>query len=229
MFKKINLSFEIKSMGATFYFSFLGFITIAYTLYNFTDDQLEFTLFSLLEFVVSPLACWWTIFLFYDYFEGNAEELIFSYPLTIYQHGLFRLIVFGVLYLIPFGICLLIISYLHKYPFLNMVIQYFSISIFLISLGFFLTVLFRSVITSLILIIVYVTIEFLTQGEIYIYHAMLFNKESIPLENILTKSILNTILAILLFFISHKFFRYGGLNFKLKIMKFVNKKTSPTR
>ncbi|MDL4839493.1 hypothetical protein [Aquibacillus rhizosphaerae] len=205
--KKINVMFEIKSMGISFY------LPIAVLLYllvlNYTGSGPDFIrrLSLFIEFIVCPLAAWWSIYLLLDYYEEGLEKLLFSYPVSVLFHGLIRVLLFLFIYLIGVLLVLFAISLTHNTMGLkSQLLQYYPQCLLYAAVGFFLMVATRNIIVPLLSITGYVAVKFFTSGSqlFPIYNIMAFDFVHSP-QYLLEKALQNLLLAILFFLLGHVF------------------------
>ncbi|QJX80291.1 hypothetical protein [Priestia megaterium] len=205
-FKKLNLSFEIKSMEANFYIPFLAiFIGILYTCFSPNVDIIQYTS-RILEFIVCPVAAWWSMELFLDYYEDKTAETLFSYPLSTLYHGIMRVTAFFIMYLAAFLILLLIITL--KYPyvsFFNLVVLYVPQAVLYCYLGFFLMVLSRNITVPILILLAYVAMKYWTMGDrlFPLYNVMSFSVDMQLYPRIILLAIKNIALAFVLATMGH--------------------------
>lgn len=204
--KKVDTSFEIKSMGIDFYVPFLVIlIAILYTCFSPSLDIIQYTS-KILEFVVCPIAAWWSMYLFLDYYEDRASELLFSYPVSTLFHGIIRVTVFFLLFLVAFFILLLVITF--KYPYVslvNLAVLYIPQTVLYCYLGFFLMVLSRNITVPLLILVAYVAMKYWTMGDrlFPLYNVMSFSIDMQLYPRIIYLAIKNVALALVLAVIGH--------------------------
>jgi Mn2+/Fe2+ NRAMP family transporter len=90
--KKINISSEAKSMGIDFYVPFLIIlIAILYTCFSPDLESLQY-ISRIIEFVVCPIAAWWSVYLFLDHSvdKDKTAELTPNFSTPILSYGLIR-------------------------------------------------------------------------------------------------------------------------------------------
>ncbi|MEH7367814.1 hypothetical protein V7153_27975, partial [Priestia megaterium] len=111
--KRLDLPFEIRSMCVSYYAPFVAILLgVIYVCVSSSPDVIRYTS-NILEFVACPFAAWWSMYLFYDYYEERASEVLFSYPLSSFFHGIIRVTSFFILYLIAFFTFLVTITIKH--------------------------------------------------------------------------------------------------------------------
>lgn len=195
---KVNIFFEIKAMGYSFYFPLIGFIALSYQL--FIGGNLSFFTLKMMEFMIAPLAAWWAIFIYYDYFEEDADQILYTYPISSAEHGWLRAAVFTIFYMILMTAAIIILA--ANTPGAQMIIMmlhYLPLSLLFASIGFFLMVAARKVMVPILIIVIYVATEYLTNGQsLPWYHAMLFNTEPLEFSDVVIKSMINAGLALIL-------------------------------
>ncbi|WP_026678860.1 hypothetical protein [Fictibacillus gelatini] len=208
MFKKIDFSFEIKAIGYAFYFSFLPFLFFVFQ-FLFGEKELSFILLKQMEFLIVPFSAWWIIFLYHDYFEEGGSDLLYSYPLKAEEHGLLRIGVFSALYEILIAICCMFL--IVRFPdanFFVLFIQYAAESLLYISIGFVIILLTKKVMVPILMIVAYVSTEFLTEGSIIpVFHIMSFNTEPLSFDQIIFSVLLNGCISVILFVFGHLYLR----------------------
>jgi hypothetical protein len=157
-----KMKIDIREMGLNFFVPIITilFFIIFIKLNSFNEIQLVI----FFEFIVTPMASWWSIFLFYLYFNNKAYELLFSTSYTNAEHGIIRILKFFMLHCIIMAItiiCIFPLSSLSSY-----FINFLPISLFFSSLAFFLIVTTRNAEISVSIISIYVVVEVLTSGSI---------------------------------------------------------------
>jgi hypothetical protein len=202
---KINVRFEIKSMGISFFLPIVGLLFLLF--FNYTDLGPEFVrkLSLYIEFIICPMAAWWCSYLFLDYYEEDLEEILFTYPVSMLFHGILRVFVFLSLYLLGFFIVMVPISLTHETMLLKtQVIQYFPQCILYAAIGFLLMVTFKNIIVPILTITGYIAVKYFTGGSelfpIYNIMAFEFGNSSQYLPD---KFLPNIMLAILFFVLGH--------------------------
>lgn len=199
MKQNVNIPLEIKSMKGAFFLPiglFLVIIIPVLLAENFQPYQLQF-----FEFLFIPAACWWPIFLFYEYYEEGNRDLLFTYPVPSIYHGLQRVSVFFVLYLILLLILIIVIFIkLKEASFIALLIPYATEAVFFAGLGFSLTTLTKNIILPFIFIGFYVSGEYFAKSQLPWYHAMYFNTTVPTLNDVLIKSLSNLVIGIILFY-----------------------------
>jgi len=205
MYKKSLITFEVKLMGGTFYLPFIGFILALGQVFLGKPDEFQ-ELYWTLEFMITPLSSWWIAFLFYEYYEKEMDKLLFSYPVSIFKHGIWRVSVFLFGYLFLFTILLATVSLVGKGSFIVLFVQYIPLTILFAGFTFLVVAVLKNIFAPLIMIIFYITTEYFTKGELFPwYHAMFFNVAPLDLEDVWLKSVINLCLAIIFIILGHIF------------------------
>ncbi|MFP7416772.1 hypothetical protein SFC65_24720 [Priestia filamentosa] len=163
--QKLDLKFEMKSMGFSFYAPpILLLLSIVYVMFSSSVDAIHHTA-SLLEFVICPFSAWWSIYLFLDYYEDMASEVLFSYPLSTFFHGIMRITSLLIFFLM--GLLLLLFCITLKHPSISLgdiSILYLPQAILYSYVGFTLMILSRNIIFPLLIIAGYLAIKYFTMG-----------------------------------------------------------------
>ncbi|MFE7062014.1 hypothetical protein ACFVAD_07665 [Sutcliffiella sp. NPDC057660] len=207
--KKIDIFFDIKSMGLSFFFPFIVILYIHLLLFFREDVESFIEILSILEFIICPLIAWWTIYLYFDYYEGSAREILFSYPVSKAHHGILRVWTFLLLYS-----SLIILLFIHinfqfeTFMVSTSLVQYLPQILMYSSISFLLVIIFKSIIPPIIIIVGYVISKYFTYGSpaLPLYNIMYFNKEVLQLEDIVGKSLLNVLLSCIFYFVGHLIF-----------------------
>ncbi|WP_382359336.1 hypothetical protein [Lentibacillus kimchii] len=195
--------FETKVMGNAFYLPFIGFLLALGQIFWGKDSDLSLLFWSL-EFIVTPLSSWWTVFLFYEYYEEEAAELLFSYPISAFKHGLGRILVFLSGYIVLFISLLAVASLADKGAFLVLIVQYIPETLLFSGFAFLAAVIVRNIFVPLIIIIFYITTEFFTKGSLIPwYHAMFFNTSPVQFQDIWSRSLTNLVISVVLMLLGH--------------------------
>ncbi|MEN3772094.1 hypothetical protein [Priestia megaterium] len=204
--KRLDLPFEIKSMGVSYYAPFVAVLLgMIYVAFSSSPDVIRYTSI-IVEFVVCPFAAWWSMYLFYDYYEDRASEVLFSYPLSLFFHGIIRVTSFFIVFLVAFSIFLVTITI--KHPDISLVdlsILYVPQTILYCYLGFTLMVLSRNIIFPLLILVAYIGMKYWTMGGkmFPIYNVMSFSVDMKVSGELITLSIKNIIIGIVFAFIGH--------------------------
>lgn len=203
--KKTDIIFEVKSMGLSFYLPIILLITLSFM--NFSGDGYEFIrrLSLFIEFIICPLASWWCIYLFIDYYEENIEELLFTYPVKFFFHGVFRSLTFLIIYISLVIISIIPISIRHEEVLWNiLVIQFIPQCLLYGAIGFCLMVLTRNIVTPILFIMGYVAGKYFTGGSdlLPIYNIMFFGMET-SYQLLIQKATINICLTLILFLVGH--------------------------
>ncbi|MBP3041321.1 hypothetical protein J9303_17805 [Bacillaceae bacterium Marseille-Q3522] len=202
MIRKINLVIEIKSMKAAFYFPLFCYFVIL--LQFIFVEKFEFYQFWLLEFFFVPLSSWWTVFLFYEYFEENNAELLFSYPVSAFFHGVARVVIFFLLYLMLLVSLMLVICLrFDKMNLLSLCVQYIPEAVFFSGISFVIVIVSKNILIPLIVNGFYVASEYFAKDIFPWYHVMFFNQYPLDISEVYVKSSITLLLGILCFFFGH--------------------------
>ncbi|MBM7602715.1 hypothetical protein JOC75_000685 [Metabacillus crassostreae] len=203
--RKIDFFFEIKSMGLSAILPLLALLFLVFFNYSELGPEIARKLSIFIEFVICPLAAWWCMYLFIDYYEDNMGEVLFTYPVSIFFHGVLRALMFLLCFLALFIICLFLISQRHEEILFSIqVLQYIPQSILYGALGFCLIVLTRNIVIPILCIVGYVAGKYFTGGSklMPVYNIMFFDIES-SYQLLLEKALINIVFAFLLFVLSH--------------------------
>lgn len=206
---RIDIRFDIKNMGLMFFVP-LFIITIAFFYFIYiTDTSINLIqAFPVVEFIVVPFSCWWIIYLFYDYYELKGGEILLSYPLSDNQHGLFRILLFNLIYLVPSLIVVVYITINSNAKFTLLILQYIPEFIFFSGLGFILITLFKNTSVVITIISFYVATEFLTNGQFLPwYHVFYINESPLNFYEVINKSIVNLAIGFLFIRLGEYFLR----------------------
>ena len=204
--KRLDLPFEIRSMGVSYYAPFVAVLLgIIYVTFSSSPDVIRYTSI-IVEFVVCPFAAWWSMYLFYDYYEERASEVLFSYPLSSFFHGIIRVTSFFILYLIAFFTFLVTITI--KQPDISLgdlSILYVPQTILYCYLGFTLMVLSRNIIFPLLILVAYIGMKYWTLGGSMfpVYNVMSYSVDMKTSGEIIALSIKNIIIGLVLAILGH--------------------------
>lgn len=175
-----------------------------------TSNQLLDVLLALpaFEFIIVPLASWWIIYLFYDYYEHDALEVLLSYPVSEFQHGFYRIILFTLFYIIA---TIPLMGYIAMFSDANLpllLLQYVPQYLFFAGLSFLCMTLFHNIGVALTVIAFYTATEFLTYGQLIPwYHVFFYNEQPLDFYQIVNKSIITFIIGLLLIKLGGYFLR----------------------
>lgn len=180
-------------------------LCLLYFMYLTSHQTLDIILaLPTFEFLIVPFSSWWILYLFYDYYEENALEVLLSYPITEYEHGFFRISFFTALYTIA---TLSLIGYIAAFSeakFTLLLLQYVPQYVFFASLSFLCMALFRNIGVALTVIAFYTATEFLTAGQLLPwFHVFYHNQSLLDVHQIASKSVLSLALGLL-------FIKLGG-------------------
>lgn len=199
--KRLDLSFEIRSMGVSYYAPFVAILLgIIYVCVSSSPDVIRYTS-NILEFVACPSAAWWSMYLFYDYYEDRASEMLFSYPLSSFFHGIIRVTSFFILFLVAFFIFLVTITIKHSdISLMDLSILYVPQTILYCYLSFALMVLSRNIIFPLLILVAYIGMKYWTMGGSMfpLYNVMSFSVDMKVSGELITLSIKNIIIGLVL-------------------------------
>ena len=203
--KKINISSEAKSMGVDFYVPFLVIlIGILYTCFSPDLINLQY-IARIIEFVVCPIAAWWSIYLFLEHSGEKDKETDLSAksPASALSYGLIRVTAFFLIFLAALYVLFFTITLRYPYPYislLNLSVIYVPQAILYCYLGFFLTVLSRNITIPLFILLAYIAFKYWTKGDsiIPLYNIMSFNIDMQLYPRIIYLAIKNIVLALVL-------------------------------
>ncbi|MDQ0232715.1 hypothetical protein [Metabacillus malikii] len=203
--RKIDIPFELKTMGLSAVLPIIAFLILVFL--NYTDQGPEITrmLSILIEFVICPLAAWWCIYLFIDYYEDNMEEVLFTYPVSALYHGVLRSLIFLTCFLVIFTVCLILISQKHEEILFSMqVLQYLPQCLLYGAIGFSLMVVTKNIVIPILCIVGYVAGKYFTGGSklFPVYNIMFYEIES-SYQLVIEKALINIGLACLFFLVGH--------------------------
>ncbi|WP_456363502.1 hypothetical protein [Priestia aryabhattai] len=208
--KKVNILSEAKLMGVDFYVPFLVIlIAIVYTC--FSPDLINLQYISrIIEFVVCPIAAWWSIYLFLIHSEEKDKEtnLSLNLPISTLSYGLIRVTAFFLIFLAAFYVLFFVITVRYPYPYislLNLSVIYVPQAILYCYLGFFLTVLSRNTTIPLIILLAYIAFKYWTMGDsiIPLYNVMSFNIDMQLYPRIIYLAIKNIAFGLALAAVGH--------------------------
>lgn len=206
--KKINISSEAKSMGIDFYVPFLIIlIAILYTCFSPDLESLQY-ISRIIEFVVCPIAAWWSVYLFSDQSvdKDKTAELTPNSSPSILSYGLIRVTSFFLIFLAAFFVLLISITLRYPYPYIslfNLTIIYVPQTVLYFYLGFFLMVLSRNIAIPLFILLTYIAIKYWTTRDIPIYNVMSFSIDMQLYPRIILLAVKNIVLALALAVAGH--------------------------
>lgn len=204
--RKLDLKFEVKSMGFSFYVPLiLLFLSIVYVMWSSSVDAIRHTS-NLLEFVICPFSAWWSIYLFLDYYEDMTSEVLFSYPLSTFFHGIMRITSLLIFFLM--GLFLLLFLITLKYPDISLgdiSILYLPQAILYSYLGFTMMVLSRNIILPLLILVGYLAMKYFTMGGnlFPIYNIMSFTIDMSLSPKFVNLGLQNVAIGIIFAVIGH--------------------------
>ncbi|MBU8589640.1 hypothetical protein KM925_27515 [Priestia megaterium] len=204
--KRLDLPFEIKSMGVSYYAPFVAILLgIIYVTFSSSPDVIQYTS-NILEFVACPFAAWWSMYLFYDYYEDRASEVLFSYPLSSFFHGIIRVTSFFIVFLVAFFIFLVTITIKHPdISLMDLSVLYVPQTILYCYLGFALMVLSRNIIFPMLILVAYIGMKFWTMGGSMfpVYNVMSYSVDMKTSGELITLSIKNVIIGLIFAIVGH--------------------------
>lgn len=190
----------------------LPFIVLISQLLTFQDDVSR--LIYTLQFLIAPFSCWWVIFLFQEYFEGGMDQLLPSYPLSKWEHGLIKSVLVIFIYFIITIIVLFATSMtVSGLMFGSLLVNHLSLSLLFSSIGFLLVTSTKNVVISLSVIAIYTVTEYMTRGSVIPwYHLFTFDITASRYGTIDFESVGNVLGSIIFFsvgqFILNKKFNF---------------------
>ncbi len=188
-------------MGVSYYAPFVAILLgIIYVTFSSSPDVIRYTSI-IVEFVVCPFSAWWSMYLFYDYYEDQASEVLFSYPLSSFFHGIIRVTSFFIVFLIAFFIFLVTITIKHPdISLIDLSILYVPQTILYCYLGFTLMALSRNIIFPLLILVAYIGMKYWTMGGSMfpLYNVMSFSVDMKVSGELITLSIKNIIIGLVL-------------------------------
>ncbi|WJD83253.1 hypothetical protein [Priestia megaterium] len=207
--KKINISSEAKSMGIDFYVPFLIIlIAILYTCFSPDLESLQY-ISRIIEFVVCPIAAWWSVYLFLDHSSNKKDktaELRPNSSTPILSYGLIRVTSFFLIFLAAFFVLLISITLRYPYPYIslfNLTIIYLPQTVLYCYLGFFLMVLSRNIAIPLFILLTYIAVKYWTTRDIPVYNVMSFSIDMQLYPRIILLAVKNIALALALAIAGH--------------------------
>ena len=204
--KRLDLPFEIRSMGVSYYAPFVAILLgVIYVCVSSSPDVIRYTS-NILEFVACPFAAWWSMYLFYDYYEERASEVLFSYPLSSFFHGIIRVTSFFILYLIAFFTFLVTITIKHPdISLMDLSFLYVPQTILYCYLGFALMVLSRNILFPLLILVAYMGMKYWSMGGnmFPVYNVMSFSVDMQVSDELIALSIKNIIIGLILAIVGH--------------------------
>ncbi|KRE01496.1 hypothetical protein ASE46_09330 [Bacillus sp. Root239] len=201
--KKINISSEAKLMGMDSYVPFLVIlIAIIYTCFSPDLESLQY-ISRIIEFVVCPIAAWWSVYLFLDYSgdKDKTAELTPNSLTPILSYGLIRVTSFFLVFLTAFFVLLISITLRYPYPYIslfNLTIIYVPQTVLYCYLGFFLMVLSRNIVIPLFILLTYIVVKYWTTRDIPVYNVMSFSIDMQLYPRIILLAVKNSALALAL-------------------------------
>ncbi|MBY0091033.1 hypothetical protein H7S74_08190 [Priestia aryabhattai] len=206
--KKINISSEAKSMGIDFYVPFLIIlIAILYTCFSPDLESLQY-ISRIIEFVVCPIAAWWSVYLFLNHSvdKDKTAELTPNSSPSILSYGLIRVTSFFLIFLVAFFVLLISITLRYPYPYIslfNLTIIYAPQTVLYCYLGFFLMVLSRNIAIPLFILLTYIAVKYWTTRDIPVYNVMSFSIDMQLYPRIILLAVKNIALALALAVAGH--------------------------
>ncbi|MFB1050510.1 hypothetical protein [Paraliobacillus sp. JSM ZJ581] len=198
---KLHISFEIKSMRGMFWVPLIAIILCFLYFIYLTSNQTLDVLLALptFEFIIVPLSSWWITYLFYDYYENHALEVLLSYPVSEAEHGFFRILFFILLYTLS---TLFLIGYIVMFSDASLsllLLQYVPQYLFFAGLSFLCMTLFQNIGVALTVLAFYTATEFLTGGQLIPwYHVFFYNEDFLDFSQIVNKSVFTLAIGLIL-------------------------------
>lgn len=209
---KLDLKFEIKAMGFSFFIPIIIIIlSILHLFYQMKVLGVETigAIIPKLEFLVVPAISIWIMYLFYEYYENKSLEVLLSYPIKGKEHVFFKVITFIFIYIL-FIIPVFILTFMME-DISSMILLSAQIIPQIIFLSGLLTVIItltKNIGVGLSVIVGYTSIEFLTEGKLVSwYHLFYFNSNILNSEELFMRGIINVILGLSLLLASSKIIR----------------------
>ena len=195
---KIDFSYDWKAIDKNAYVPF--FVVLLLIGYSYLRMNAMTHILPALEFVFPVFAAWWSIFIFQDILEEPGSEITFSYPISRWQLGIYRVAIFFILYLIIMLMMLMMIDYLcTDNIFVPLFIQLGAESFFFAGLGFLSMTLTRNTGWSLTIVIVYTSIQILTKGQMFpLINIYLFNEKMLKISELWTSAAYTILLGSIL-------------------------------
>lgn len=190
------IKIEMKLMGINFYIPLL--IYVGGLLYSITNSTKAI---SMIELVIVPLSCWWTIWLFYDYLCLGGRKLLTTYPAFHWKYMLRKLRFFLIVYVVM--IISLIVSIVEPQHYINLLLQFIPQVFFFSAISLFCMAIFRNVELVVSAIVFFIISQVMGIGEILmVYNPFFFNDDILPIVQVISKSIKNLFYGFLLYWIS---------------------------
>lgn len=154
--------FKMKSMGYNFFVPLVMFLFFVSFILILPTGALEFQLPISMQILFVPLSAWWSVFLVYEIYDLEAEEILARlYPKKILSYYSLLTLIFLVL---GWVLIILLNLRLPSFTALEFLILFSGQVILLSSLGLFFAILFKSVEVSFLVISMYVATEMMTGG-----------------------------------------------------------------
>lgn len=217
-FKRLNLQFEINSMGISFYIPIVVVIILSfYILMTIQNADWLRQVALTFEFLLCPFATWWVLYLYYEFFEQNNEEILISYPVSAFYYGLFRSFLFFLCYFFLIALLLFIIVRIssHHLNLFFLIIRFGVQSFFYTAFGFCLMIAIRNIMAPILALIVYLSVNFFIGGDaIPLYQSIIFEPLDVLDGEIRGKLFTNLCLGVL-------FLLLGQIVLKKRMKKFI--------
>lgn len=206
---KTNIILDWKVMGINRYVPIFASLLILIYVRTLIVDSLNIApIITGLESVLPVFCGWWTIQLFSEILEEEGGETILSYPVERIKLGSYRVGIFTLFYMVLIAIVIFIIQiWLGEKIFTSLFLQISIEAIFFSSLSFFLEVVICNSLWTLGIIFVYTSTDILTKGSVLpILNVFLFNKNIIPLKEIIPSTMHIVFLSIVLWILAQVIF-----------------------
>lgn len=199
--------FDWKSMGINAYIPL--FVVLFISVYvSLLHGNIRYII-PAIELGLPVCSAWWAIFLFHDILDEPGSEVIFSYPTKRRKIGIFRVLLFCLLYssIISILICVIVISTGNQTFLLSFLLQIYSECLFFSSLGFAAVALSRHISWSLYIVAGYASFQVITKGNVNaLLNVFVFNERFLSLELLLSSIFKTILLSAILFIIGQKTF-----------------------
>lgn len=194
---RVSIFFDWKAMGWLAYIPVI--LSILLIIYSKLNNYLLVEVVPATELLLPSFTSWWTIFIFQEILEESGGETLFTYPLKRWNLGVYRVVVFLILYLVLIILTqLFILKNVGYKDFISFTIQLGVQSLFFGTLGFLLIVITRNTGWSIVIIASYVSLQILTKGEfLTLLNVFTFKNRILPLESIVEFSVKPILLSII--------------------------------
>lgn len=203
---KLDIKFEWNAMGVNSYIPFIVmFLLFGYAKYK--GEALSETI-PVFELIIPIFSAWWSIFSLQNVLEEEGSETIFSYPIERWKLGIFRVIIFFVLYISIMSLFLwLIDQWVIGDLFFPLLIQLGTQSFFFTGFGFLAMVLTKNTGWSQTILVIYFSTQLFTRGSLFpTTNVFLFNEKLLPIGELLRVSLSTIIMGIILWSLAQYYF-----------------------